>query len=372
METRAPYALAGLFALTVIAAVFGFIYWLHNTGGLSERTVYRIRFENSVAGLLVGAAVLFNGIRVGEVTELRLDPDDPSKVTATIAVAAATPIRADTQTGLEFQGLTGVPVVSLQGGTTPFPSTAAEPKVLMADPKAGQSMTQVARQALLRLDGILADNAAPLHDTIANLQTFAAALARNSDKLDTIVGGLEKMFSAGAQEAKTAYDIVAVKDFPAPPKPAHGQLIVLEPTVGLTLDSQRILVGPPFADNPAFAKSQWTDNVSKMVHARIIQSFDNSKYLDAVARPLEGLNADYQLLIDIRSFQISSQPAPAANVEFAAKIVKEGRIIATRIFTAPQPADPADATDPAKAAAALNAAFGKVMVELATWTAETI
>ena len=28
METRAPYALIGLFVLAAIGAVFGFVYWL--------------------------------------------------------------------------------------------------------------------------------------------------------------------------------------------------------------------------------------------------------------------------------------------------------------------------------------------------------
>src|SRR6516164_6646985 len=99
METRAPYALIGLFVLAAIGAVFGFAYWLNNTGGLSERAVYRVRFENTVSGLLTGAAVLFNGIRVGEVTALGLNPDDPRQVMATIAVVAATPVRSDTEAG---------------------------------------------------------------------------------------------------------------------------------------------------------------------------------------------------------------------------------------------------------------------------------
>src|SRR3974390_3401144 len=116
METRAPYALIGLFVLAAIGAVFGFVYWLHNTGGLGERAVYRVRFENTLSGLLTGAAVLFNGIRVAEVTDLGLNPENPREVMATIAVAAATPLRSDTRAGLEFQGLTGVPVISLQGG----------------------------------------------------------------------------------------------------------------------------------------------------------------------------------------------------------------------------------------------------------------
>jgi ABC-type transporter Mla subunit MlaD len=52
MEIRAPYALIGLFVLVAIGAVFGFVYWMHNAGGLQTRTTYQVRFENTVAGLL--------------------------------------------------------------------------------------------------------------------------------------------------------------------------------------------------------------------------------------------------------------------------------------------------------------------------------
>ncbi len=116
METRAPFVIVGAFVLAAIVAVFGFVYWLQNTGGLGPRTSYHVQFEGSVPGLLVGAAVLFNGIRVGEVTELGLAPGNPRGVNATISVASTTPVRADTKVGLEFQGLTGVPVIALEGG----------------------------------------------------------------------------------------------------------------------------------------------------------------------------------------------------------------------------------------------------------------
>ena len=75
-----------------------------------QREVYQVHFQGSVSGLLVGSAVLFNGIRVGEVTELSSIPKT-RHVDATIAVRSATPVRADTKVGLDFQGLTGVPVV---------------------------------------------------------------------------------------------------------------------------------------------------------------------------------------------------------------------------------------------------------------------
>src|SRR6202521_2029749 len=107
METRARYVLVGLFTLAAILFGFGFVYWLQGTGGLHERTVYRVRFESSVSGLLTGSAVLFNGVRVGEGTGIALGIDDPRQVIATIAVNPGTPVRADTQVGLDFGGLMG-------------------------------------------------------------------------------------------------------------------------------------------------------------------------------------------------------------------------------------------------------------------------
>src|SRR5207302_6645223 len=135
METRAPFVIVGAFVLAAIMAVFGFVYWLQNTGGLGPRSSYHVQFEGSVPGLLVGAAVLFNGIRVGEVTELGLAPGNPRGVNATISVASTTPVRADTKVGLEFQGLTGVPVITLEGGM--IVSKPGAPLTLIAEAGAG-------------------------------------------------------------------------------------------------------------------------------------------------------------------------------------------------------------------------------------------
>jgi phospholipid/cholesterol/gamma-HCH transport system substrate-binding protein len=373
METRAPYALIGLFVLAAVAAVFGFVYWLHNSGGLSERTVYRVRFEGSVPGLLTGAAVLFNGIRVGEVTDLRLNPADPRQVTATIAVAPGTPVRADTQAGLEFQGLTGIPVIALQGGSASAtaPTPAGEPLVLAADPGAGQSMTEAARAALRRVDTVLAENAEPLRNTIANLNTFTGALARNSERIDGIVAGLERLTGAApALPPPPSYDLGAARTFPPSGKPPRGQLVVRDPTAPIALDTQKILARGDSGGSEPVAGGQWSDNLPKLVQARVIQSFENAGLLRSVDRPIEALNAEYQLLIDIRSFQISTSPEPVADVEFTAKILgADGKIIEARTFHATAPVKGKDVSG---AAAALGEAFQKAATELVSWVVTII
>ena len=77
METRAPYIIVSALVLSAIATVFGFVYWLNNAGGIGKRDTYHVVFNGPVPGLLVGAGVLFNGIRVGEVTSLDLVAERP-------------------------------------------------------------------------------------------------------------------------------------------------------------------------------------------------------------------------------------------------------------------------------------------------------
>jgi phospholipid/cholesterol/gamma-HCH transport system substrate-binding protein len=372
METRAPYALVGLLVIAAIGAVFGFIYWLNNAGGLGKRTVYDIHFENTVSGLLKGAGVLFNGIRVGEVIDLQLSLDDPRRVTAKVAVAEGTPIRADTHVSLEFQGLTGAPVIALEGRSKmPPPEASAALPVLTADPSAGLSMTQAARDALVQLQGLLSENSEPLHNTLANFSTFSAALARNSDRLDGIIAGLERLTGVGAPTANpTVYDLTAPHVFPALKKAPLNQLSIPEPTAVLMFDTQKILVRPSGAEDSTFSNAKWSDNIPKLLQARIIQGFENANLLRSVAKPIEGLTAGRQLLVDIRSFQFSLAAAPQAEVEFSAKILGDnGQIIDARIFRATAPATAADAS---AAAAALDTAFGKVATELVVWASELI
>lgn len=196
METKANYVVIGLFTLAVVIGVFGFVYWFQNIGGTGERAFYRVRFERSVSGLRTGATVLFNGIRVGEVTTLKLDPAHPKQVTATISVDKSVAVRSDTEIGLEFQGLTGIASLSLQGGTPSLPALVGDkdnPPMLTAPPGAAQDVTQTARETLRRLDDFIADNQKSFHSALENIDKFTGALARNSDHIDKIVAGLENL-----------------------------------------------------------------------------------------------------------------------------------------------------------------------------------
>ena len=369
MEIRARYLQIGVFTLVVLFAGFAFAYWLNHAGALRDHAVYRVRFEGSVAGLQRGSAVLFNGIRVGEVTRLELDASEPGRVHATIAVHRDTPVRADTTVSIDFQGLTGSPVIALVGGKSnePLRSLKAEPPLLIANTNAGQSMSQAARDVLHRLDGLLADNAQPLRSMIGNFEAFSGALARNSDRLDGIVAGLERMRVGVAAKARLmSYDVTIPRTPEWTGAPSPIQLVVLDPTALAALDTERIQTLSTSGAYASMPDAQWSDALPKLVQMTLLRSLEDAGRFSGVSRPLEGAASDVQLVLDIRKFQIS--PNRSAEVEIACKLLgANGRIMTTRTFRASAPVEGQGA--PA-AVAALDKAFGRAGGELLTWTTQ--
>ena len=126
MENSARYTLIGAFALACLVAAFSFVYWIKNVGGLGQRALYEIRFEQPVSGLAIGASVLFNGVRAGAVTRIALDPNAPKRVTVTASLDPETPVRADTVVDISYQGLTGAAAVALKGGAADSPPADVE------------------------------------------------------------------------------------------------------------------------------------------------------------------------------------------------------------------------------------------------------
>jgi phospholipid/cholesterol/gamma-HCH transport system substrate-binding protein len=197
MEDRAKFVLIGLFTFAVIAGAFGFVYWLHSNAGSKESATYRVIFDGSVTGLRVGAPVLFNGIRVGDVTSLQLTKD-PAEVAALLSVEKATPVRQDTRVTLEFSGLTGIASVSLKGvlaTSPPLQAKDGELPTLKAESNAGQDLSSAVRETLGRADAVIAANQESLHKAIKNIEVFTDALARNSGKIDSIVAHTDTMMS---------------------------------------------------------------------------------------------------------------------------------------------------------------------------------
>ncbi|MBP1850985.1 MlaD family protein [Rhizobium halophytocola] len=197
METRANYAIVGFFSVLVLAAAFGFIYWMSEFGRGGPMAQLIIRIPGSANGLSVGSPVRFNGIPVGAVRSLFIDKSDPNFSIAMTEVREDAPVTASTKAILEIQGLTGAAYVELSGGAPGDKQILkeaidkGEPAVLDADQSSVTNLLATADKILKKADDAIGnlqdfiqDAREPLTQTVKNAQTFSQALANNADGID--------------------------------------------------------------------------------------------------------------------------------------------------------------------------------------------
>jgi cholesterol transport system auxiliary component len=152
----------------------------------------------------------------------------------------------------------------------------------------------------------------------------------------------------------------------------HGVLVVETPTAIQALDSQHIVARTAGGQITYVPSSQWSDRLTSLVQARIIDAFENAGQMRAVGRPGDHLAADYDLISDIRNFGVdASSGTPLAHVQLAVRIVgnRSGRVIAGKIFDA---RIPVTAVTGAAATAGLQQALDRVLAEIVRWTAARI
>lgn len=200
METRANYALIGGFTLAVVVAAFGFVWWSAGAISIGGLKTYRVIFDGSVAGLASGNPVLFNGVRVGEVTAIDYMPEDASKVFAIIKVDGRVPVRTDTKAQLEFTGLTGSASVGLTGESNSaalLATSTTQPAVLHANRSGFQDLLHTAQTIAGRAsdlveksDRLVTEASPPIKASVVNLQKFSDALASNADGLKTFMASM--------------------------------------------------------------------------------------------------------------------------------------------------------------------------------------
>ncbi|GLQ58120.1 MlaD family protein [Devosia nitrariae] len=216
MENKANYALVGVFATLVIGALLAFVYWFSNEQGAVQRTTYNVVFDGAVTGLAAGTDVLFNGLRVGTVSHVGIDPEDPGRVIARIDIAADAPVMTDTRALLEIQGLTGQAHVQLLGGSPQagrlqaqageaVPTLVGEPSDLQAIMEGARDIVASADSTFQRLDRFLGENEGRLSATLANVESLSEALAsfageagEDSDVASIMTGIRDTVDSANA------------------------------------------------------------------------------------------------------------------------------------------------------------------------------
>jgi phospholipid/cholesterol/gamma-HCH transport system substrate-binding protein len=228
MENKAHYALIGTFVLISLFLVIGFVAWLSNAQLDQQYDEYEVAFQGGVQGMSQGTEVRFNGLKVGDVTRLRIDPNDTNAVLVDIQVEVDTPIDTKSIGRMEPLGLTGLNYIQIVPGGEGFPlikelpgkgpyrlvGEASRIDVLLGG---GGNVIEAAQSALARVNTVMSEQGiADFHGILANVNQITTNFRDMDVDPDLIERTLVSIDKAAKDVSVAALAVdVAAKDFDA-------------------------------------------------------------------------------------------------------------------------------------------------------------
>ena len=187
METKANYVLIGAF--TILVAVFGLLFalWAAKYSADKSFQQYDVIFKEPVTGLTEGGSVQYNGISVGTIEQLSLNPSDPREVRARLKLEYSAPVKVDTRAKLSQAGITGSPFSQLTGGSPAAKRLSdvsdSEIPVIRTEPSALQSIADTMGRLVERFDTLMSEkNIQHIENTLTHLDNMTAALGDATQK----------------------------------------------------------------------------------------------------------------------------------------------------------------------------------------------
>jgi cholesterol transport system auxiliary component len=174
----------------------------------------------------------------------------------------------------------------------------------------------------------------------------------------------------GGSKPLDTYDLTAPQ--PTPGKRARRlQVLIANTTAIKTFDSQNIVIEPRPGAIEYLKGVQWADRLPQVVQARLAETFQKSGRFGGVGQPGEGLAIDYQVIANIRSFDIRVDGGERADVELYIRVLNDrnGVVRAEKLFSATTPVSGAGNDAYVRA---LDHAFGQVANEILDWSASVM
>lgn len=148
---------------------------------------------------------------------------------------------------------------------------------------------------------------------------------------------------------------------------SRTQILVAEPAALKALDGQNIVIKPAAGSIQYLKGAQWADRLPRVVQARLAEAYQRSGRFGGIGKPGEGLAIDYQVISEVRAFEVRVAGGEQAHVEIFVRILNDrnGVVRAQRSFSA---SAPVSGTGNDAYVAALDRAFGQVAAEIVVWT----
>lgn len=144
------------------------------------------------------------------------------------------------------------------------------------------------------------------------------------------------------------------------------QVLIAEPSALKALDGQNIVIRPEDRSIQYLKGAQWSDRLPKVVQARLADAFQRSGAFGGVGKPGEGLAIDYQVITEVRQFEVDVGGGGRARIELFVRILNDrnGVVRASRVFNAEAALG---GTGNQAYVAALDSAFNDAAAEIVRW-----
>ena len=203
-------------------------------------------FSEAVTGLGIGGTVQYNGITVGEVRKLEIDPENPNKVLVRVRIKATTPIKIDTEAKLAFVGLTGITQIQLKSfnaksldlkpsESNPIPRIIAKESALSKLFNSSDDISTTATNVMLRLNETFSDeNIKNLSKTLDNLEKISTSISNEREDIGLIIRDARAAITKLDATLKSADSIAAkldqgvINDLPALIERVNAALVQYE------------------------------------------------------------------------------------------------------------------------------------------------
>ncbi len=199
MESRVNYTYIGIFVVIFSIGLITFAFWLGKYG--QDENDYRrfhVYLTESVSGLSPDAAVKYNGVDVGKVESIRINPHNSEEVELTLKIKKETPIKADSYAMLKFYGITGLAFIEIAGGSKNAPLIAQNGRefaTIRAKPslitRLDESLSNVATrlsETLEHVDRLFTDeNVENVSQTLKNLRSLSTQLEGYQDEVRVLL-----------------------------------------------------------------------------------------------------------------------------------------------------------------------------------------
>ena len=199
METKSHHLLIGIVALLTLVSGVILVLWLGRIS-FEEKLPYRVYSEDSVATLASDAAVRMNGVRIGSVDQIKLDPANPQTVLITLEIKGDIVITEDATATLESEGFIGPAFVGIASGrvdASPLRHDGPDPPIIPYKRSDLNQIVETLPEILNQVRG-----------TAANFEAISAEVARHREGIGTLIADAGRTVSSLDRAAEEAVDIV--------------------------------------------------------------------------------------------------------------------------------------------------------------------